>query len=90
MIILDTNQLVATPITGIGGVVLRAVAEDAGITLAISSLTFDEYRSRRLRDAGKRIDTARSAFESLRKLADGWPMPRSALSDPGGRDPTRP
>ena len=76
MIILDTNQLLATPITGVVGIVLRAVAEDARITAP----TLDEYRSRRLRDAISRIGSVRSALESLRKL--GWDMPESRYPTP--------
>lgn len=63
MIILDTNQLLATPPTSLGGVVLGAIADDAGIALAISELTLDEYRSKRLRRAVERVAAARSTHE---------------------------
>jgi hypothetical protein len=76
MIIFDTNVLRQTPVTGTACAVLRAITEDAGIPLAISSVTLDEYRAQRLRDAQARIDAARNAHESLCKVATDWRPPK--------------
>ncbi len=72
MILLDTNALFAIPPRSLVGTVLRAITEDAGIEIGISSVTYDEYRARRLRDAERLIATARAAHEGLARKAERW------------------
>jgi hypothetical protein len=79
----DTNRLVDLPLSGTLAGMLRSIADNAGQQLCISTVTFDEYYSGRLRDANAAVENARTAFEKLRRVATtSWKPPIISYPNP--------
>jgi len=76
MIILDTNVLVRLDVTGPVAGMLRGIAAGWGLTLAISSVTRDEYHAKHLREFEDKIDLARRANDKLQEAAPDWRHPQ--------------
>lgn len=81
MIIFDTNLLLRLRVTGPVAAILRGIANDWGLTLAISSVTRDEYHAWHLRDFEEKINSARRANVDLRKVAPDWNSPAYPSAD---------
>src|SRR5690349_16011472 len=75
MILFDTNELRSFSTFGSVAAMLKAVAEDAGQVLAISSVTEDEYRFARKFFYETPISEAERALKNLKRLNPRWRPP---------------
>lgn len=72
LIIFDTSQLRTLSPTGPVAAILRRIADASGLTLAISSVTEDEYGAHHFRQFEKKINSARTFHKELRQEAPDW------------------
>lgn len=75
MILFDTNELLSLTMTGSVAAILQSIAAEAGLKLAISSVTEDEFRSERSRELQKAIDSAQRSHSALQRIAPYWKPP---------------
>jgi hypothetical protein len=82
LIIFDTSQLRTLSPTGPVAAILRRIADASGLTLAISSVTEDEYGAHNFRQFEKKINSARTFHKELRQEAPDWRPPEFEYPSP--------